>query len=51
MSKRPKNDAKAHYKAFRGFLQLIRDASDAGNMERTTALELLSTITVRHQRR
>lgn len=46
MSKRPKNDAKAHYKAFRGFLQLIRDASDAGNMERTTALELLSTITL-----
>ncbi|KAF9296772.1 hypothetical protein BGZ74_010174 [Mortierella antarctica] len=31
---------------FEDFLQLIRDASEAGNIEKTTALELLNTITL-----
>ncbi|KAF9342487.1 hypothetical protein BGX26_007421, partial [Mortierella sp. AD094] len=46
MITRAKNDAKAHYKAFKGFLQLIQDAPEAGDVERKTAFELLDTITL-----
>ncbi|KAF9899763.1 hypothetical protein EC991_008341 [Linnemannia zychae] len=46
MSRRPKSDAKAHFKAFRGFLQLIHDASEVEDIRKATALELLNTITL-----
>lgn len=47
MTGRKKNNAKAHYKAFRDFLHWIHNAQEAGDTEKATALELLETVTVR----
>ncbi|KAF9895676.1 hypothetical protein BX616_009092 [Lobosporangium transversale] len=46
INNRPKSDAKAHYRAFRDFLRQIHGTPEAGDLEKRTALELLSTVTL-----
>ncbi|KAG0247855.1 hypothetical protein BG011_000803, partial [Mortierella polycephala] len=46
MRNRQKSDAKAHYKAYRGFLHMIYDASVTEEHQKAMALELLDTITL-----